>query len=573
MHNEREINLSQSDITKKRYNKISYLLISFHSGICTLSDLAIQYFFKDELKLKPGNMSQILSISFIPWMLKPLFGLITDLIPIFGYRRKYYIILCGLLNIFCWLYMSFVATTLMESVITLFFINVAVAFSTVLGEAIVVELSNLDNLNFSINENHNENDKENLETKKDHKAKDLISLFFILKHIGILVSSYLKGLLVDVMKIKNIFLISAFTPIMILIGGFIFTDEKTNINTTDNNKNSNTIPIKIQQINLELSSEKKEKDKEFTSNNINNTNNANAQIKEKELNRIKSEETFDNIDNRKISSEDDLNNRNNILNENNNYNSIKLSRLKLMKELIKFISKKEILIPIFFMIIMNSVPSYSDPLFYFLTNELKFSGNIMGQMAFASSFTAILSILLYKLFFKNVKFRAIIIYATILFFFFSYCAYILTSRINIKWGISDHLLSIFSSSAVSMIGEFLGMPLLSLACVKSPKNLEGTVYSFFMSAFNLGGIISYLMGSFMTKYYSVTSQNFKNLPSMISLCNILGLLPLFLFFLFNEKYFENKEIEVKNDDNNLIDRENIGNNEYEVIPNNKKEDR
>jgi Na+/melibiose symporter-like transporter len=194
------------------------------------------------------------------------------------------------------------------------------------------------------------------------------------------------------------------------------------------------------------------------------------------------------------------------------------------------------------MIIMNSTPSYDDPLFYFLTNKLKFSGNIMGLMALASSLAAILAIIFYKLFFKNVKFRSIIIFGSLLYFFFSFCAYILTSRMNIKLGISDQTLSIFSSSAISMIGEFLGMPLLSLACVKSPKNLEGTVYSFFMSAFNLGGIISYLMGSFMTKYFSVTSENFNYLPNMISICNILGLLPLFLFFCFDEKYFENNNI-------------------------------
>ena len=117
---------NKSDLNKQQINKISYLLISFHSGICTLSDLAVQYFFKDTLKLEPGYMSQIISISLIPWMLKPLFGLVTDLIPIFGFRRKIYIIFCGLLDICCWLYMSFFATTLTESVITLFLINVAV---------------------------------------------------------------------------------------------------------------------------------------------------------------------------------------------------------------------------------------------------------------------------------------------------------------------------------------------------------------------------------------------------------------------------------------------------------------
>ena len=78
-------------IKKKFNNKLCYLLISFHSGICTLSELAIQYYFKDTLKLQPGSMSRILSISSIPWTIKPIFGLITDLCPIFGYRRKFYI--------------------------------------------------------------------------------------------------------------------------------------------------------------------------------------------------------------------------------------------------------------------------------------------------------------------------------------------------------------------------------------------------------------------------------------------------------------------------------------------------
>ena len=36
------------------------------------------------------------AIAHVPWMIKPLYGLITDSLPIWGRRRRPYLVICGL---------------------------------------------------------------------------------------------------------------------------------------------------------------------------------------------------------------------------------------------------------------------------------------------------------------------------------------------------------------------------------------------------------------------------------------------------------------------------------------------
>ncbi len=33
-----------------------------------------------------------------PWVVKPVYGFLSDTVPIFGYRRRSYLIICGLLG-------------------------------------------------------------------------------------------------------------------------------------------------------------------------------------------------------------------------------------------------------------------------------------------------------------------------------------------------------------------------------------------------------------------------------------------------------------------------------------------
>ena len=105
-------------------------------------------------------------------------------------------------------------------------------------------------------------------------------------------------------------------------------------------------------------------------------------------------------------------------------------------------------------------------------------------------------------------------------------------------GIPDFAFIIFSYSFMSMLGELISMPLLSLAAVLSPKNYEGTSYSVFMSAINFGGILSSLLGSMLTNMLKITKSDYRNLPDLIIIANFVSLLPLPFLFCLNKSYFD-----------------------------------
>jgi hypothetical protein len=132
-----------NEVIKYR-NKTAYMLIAFHQGLSYISQLAVQYFFKDELHIEPHQLAEINSIIHIPWAIKPILGLLTDFVPILGYRRKIYIILCGLVNLLAWVLMTFYARTTLMATFMMFLVNFSLSYSSVLGEAVVVELAKLE---------------------------------------------------------------------------------------------------------------------------------------------------------------------------------------------------------------------------------------------------------------------------------------------------------------------------------------------------------------------------------------------------------------------------------------------
>lgn len=66
-------------------------LVYFMQGLGQASGLVsqpLQFFFKEALGLDPAQVTQYLSILTFPWIIKPIYGLISDYVPLFGYRRK-----------------------------------------------------------------------------------------------------------------------------------------------------------------------------------------------------------------------------------------------------------------------------------------------------------------------------------------------------------------------------------------------------------------------------------------------------------------------------------------------------
>ena len=153
MKTEDEINKMKN--AKMTRNKTSILLIGFYAGLCVISDLAVKYYFKDKRKVETATLTTILIIIKIPYLIKPIYGLLIDFVPIFGYRKKSYLFICFFLNMLSW-YIFIISNDkhIVISLICLLFINISLSFTTVIGSAIQVELSKIY-----------ENDKSNIGEK------------------------------------------------------------------------------------------------------------------------------------------------------------------------------------------------------------------------------------------------------------------------------------------------------------------------------------------------------------------------------------------------------------------------
>ena len=118
---------------------IAILTIYFVQGILMLSRLGVSFFLKDELLLSPVQMSAIIGISTIPWMIKPLYGFISDILPLFGYHRKTYIFLSGIIGSAAWLSLGTIVNSGPTATMMILLSSFSVALSDVIVDSIVVE--------------------------------------------------------------------------------------------------------------------------------------------------------------------------------------------------------------------------------------------------------------------------------------------------------------------------------------------------------------------------------------------------------------------------------------------------
>ena len=215
MDEKNEINIQE----KIQKNKISFYLITFYSGLIMISDLGFKYYLKDQKDMSASTFSKILLIFRIPYLIKPLFGLLIDFCPIFGYKKKIYLLLSFIINILSWYIFLFKNSNnnLIISIICYVFINITISLTTIIGAAIQIEISRIQD----------NNDENNLISKG---TTNLMTQYFIIRSIGSLIPSYFKGFLIEEYTYDAIFYMSGFFSIFILISGIILEENKSSKN-------------------------------------------------------------------------------------------------------------------------------------------------------------------------------------------------------------------------------------------------------------------------------------------------------------------------------------------------------
>ncbi|MGK7889030.1 MAG: folate/biopterin family MFS transporter [Leptolyngbyaceae cyanobacterium] len=171
------------------------ILAYFVQGIIGLSQLAVSFYLKDDLGLTPAQTSALLGIGILPWTVKPLFGFISDGLPIARYRRRPYLVLAGLLGTAAWLAMATVVQTAWAVAIAILVSGMAIAMSDVIVDSIVVERVRLES---------------------QAAAGSLQSLCWSSAALGGIISAYLGGILLEYISVRTIFAITALFPLIVL---------------------------------------------------------------------------------------------------------------------------------------------------------------------------------------------------------------------------------------------------------------------------------------------------------------------------------------------------------------------
>ena len=118
---------------------ILFAVVYFAQGMWSLPNQTLIITLK-ERGLSAGQVATFFTFSIVPWLVKPAYGLLSDFVPLFGYRRKSYLLLNSALAAGAGLAMGLAAPPRYWWLAALFTVmGLGLAFTDVLVDALMVE--------------------------------------------------------------------------------------------------------------------------------------------------------------------------------------------------------------------------------------------------------------------------------------------------------------------------------------------------------------------------------------------------------------------------------------------------
>ncbi|XP_021746394.1 probable folate-biopterin transporter 6 [Chenopodium quinoa] len=173
------------------------------------------YYWKDVQKINPSSAQFYIGFYFIPWILRPLWGLLTDVLPIMGYRRRPYFVIAGVVGVSSAVLVT-IATKLPASLALLCFIGVhgGMAMATATIDACTA--------------------KNSIEVKE--LAADLQSLCGFCHSLGALLGYSTSGFLVHKLGAQGSLGILTIAPTAFLLLGFLIYELRFANSTSQGSK-------------------------------------------------------------------------------------------------------------------------------------------------------------------------------------------------------------------------------------------------------------------------------------------------------------------------------------------------
>lgn len=394
---------------------IAILIVYFVQGILGLARLAVSFFLKDQLALSPAQVAALMGIAALPWVIKPVFGFLSDGLPILGYRRRPYLILSGLLGTAAWLSLATIVNTAWAATGAILLSSLSVAISDVIVDSLVVERAREESLSDS---------------------GSLQSLTWGASAVGGLITAYLSGLLLEQFSTQTVFAITATFPLIVSAVAWLIAEAPI-----DSRPDVSTVWNQVQQLR-------------------------------------------------------------------------------------GAITQKAIWLPTAFIFLWQATPTADSAFFYFTTNELGFEPEFLGRVRLVTSLASLGGIWLFQRFLKNIPFRSLMGWTTVISSLLGMTTLILVTHTNRTMGIDDHWFSLGDSLILTVMGQIAFMPVLVLSARLCPAGVEATLFALLMSVWNLSGLLSHEFGALMTHWLGITETNFDKLWLLVVITNASSLLPL-----------------------------------------------
>ncbi|PKA49403.1 putative folate-biopterin transporter 6 [Apostasia shenzhenica] len=165
------------------------------------------FYWKDVQKMQPSAVQMYVGLYYIPWIMKPVWGFLTDTFPVRGYRRRPYFILAGFLGVSTALIISLQGK-----------LPVALALLCLVGMAAGVAIADVT-IDACIARNGIEQPK---------LAPDMQSLCGFVSSVGALIGYSSSGVTVHLLGAQGGLGLMAIPPAFLVALGFVIFELRTN---------------------------------------------------------------------------------------------------------------------------------------------------------------------------------------------------------------------------------------------------------------------------------------------------------------------------------------------------------
>jgi len=338
----------------------------------------LNYYLKD-IGWTPVQVTAYLAILNLPWIIKPVFGLVSDFIPLFGYRRKSYLIISSICAVGAYAWIARLSEP-SEFALLLLLTSFAMATASTLCGALLAENGQSYRL-----------------------SSAFVGQQWLWFYIAIMASSFVGGELVQ--------RLSALSALQAAAGV------------------AAVAPIAVILASLFLLSEAKSR-----------------------VNRLEMRRTFQSL-----------------------VMALRSSKLYLIA---------------FFLFLYSFAPGFGTPLYYFMTDELKFSQSYIGILGSIASAGWIAGALAHRWLLRKMPSKALL-YLSIVFGTLSAASFLLLTD-EITAAIVN-----FANGAALMIATIASLTLAADYC---PKRSEGFAFAGLMSIMNLADVFSNNIGAFLYEH-------------------------------------------------------------------------